>query len=182
MWKNRGEDVYSRLMKYTPYEDPNWERKVAINFGYAVAGWISLWISNTAFLQNISIHLSNYDDPFEELEKWLEAICSGQSTGQFCIDEEGTVVTLRFIRLGPDLLDFQVVDGYGEHDRERDILIRCRVSAKQLVQEFIFKLDLFIHHYYDWDEWLIEEFDFKKFDSYLNPDDEHLSPSAPSTE
>ena len=179
MWKNRGEDVYS--IKHTPYENPMWEGKVAICFGHADAGWILLWISSTAFLQNISIHLSDYDDPFGKIEMWLEAICLGQSTGQFWIDEEGIVVTLRFIRLGPDLLDFQVVDGYGDHDGDQDILLRCRVSAKQLVREFIFKLDMFIHHYYDWDDWLIEEFDFKKFDSFLNSGDDHLPPSATST-
>ena len=174
MEKDRGEEVYTKVIEYCPYEDPRWQGKITTCFSYQSSGWALLWISTTAAFQNISIHLSYAFDPYGDLVRWLEAICSDQPTNQFSINEEGTFITLRFTRLGPDLLDFQVHEGDGDIEYEdQDILLRCRVSAKQLVQEFVSKLDLFLRNYSDRKEWIlgfgINISDLARFNSYLNP-------------
>ncbi|MCE5259883.1 MAG: hypothetical protein LLG44_12640 [Chloroflexi bacterium] len=155
---------YKRLSACSDYSDSAWDGKVTVSFSYAQYGWIQLWICTSAYLQSVTIHLSDVEDPFLDLQKWLESIAEGRYPCSLDIDEEGCVKTLTVEEVGVDKLDFTItseednaLDFFRESDdaavEEPFIVLRCRVSAKQLVREFVRKLNSFITDYLCLDGW-----------------------------
>lgn len=141
---------YASFITQKPYDDPWWDGKVTVCFSHATVGWVHLWISGTPYLQHITIFASDVFDPFIELVKWLEAIADNRLPAEFDIDEEGIGKKLSAFPVDDERVDFLVQDAYSDTN---EIFLRLRVPKRQLVTEFVSKLDLFLQAYYEAEQW-----------------------------
>ena len=102
------------------------------------------------------------------LNGWKQ-FSEGQLPAAFKIDEEGDVKTLRAIPAQNGYLDFQIVDE--ELEDEPNILFRVRVLPRQLISEFVFKLELLLEKYYRAEDYPnisnLTELDLSKLRRYL---------------
>lgn len=167
---NRPKNRYEIFVERIPYEDVNWDGAINICFSQAHVGWILLWVTTTAYLQSLTIYCSDVFPPFADMVKWLEAISEGQLPAAFNIDEEGDVKTLRAIPAKNGYLDFQIVDE--ELEDEPNILLRARVLPRQLISEFVFKLELLLEKDYQAEDYPyapnLNELDLSKLRLFLN--------------
>ncbi len=161
---------YSTFVLQHPYESPEWEGSVTVCFGHPRNGWIMLWIAGTPYLQSLTIHTSDVFDPYTDLIHWLEAIAQDQLPAQVIIDEEGQEKTLVVVPAGNEQVDFQILNDYIE-EKDKEILLRLRVSKRQLIAEFIHKFELFQRDYYQRSEWPngvdIKELDLSILNKFL---------------
>ncbi|MEW5871291.1 MAG: hypothetical protein AB1894_18610 [Chloroflexota bacterium] len=161
---------YADFVQYTPYESEAWQGEINVCFSQSTAGWILLWIASTAYLQHITLYTSEVMPPYPDLLRWLEAITEKRLPADCAIFEEGPVKTLRARSAEDGLLDFQILDNYWEIE-DAEIIFRCRVSPRQLVAEFVAKLELLLEKYYIPEEWPhggdLRGLDLSKLKSYL---------------
>src|SRR5574338_776661 len=65
---------YESILKISPFEKANWNGQITVCFSHVQAGWVLLWIATTAYVQHLTIHLSDAFKPFPDLFHWLEEI------------------------------------------------------------------------------------------------------------
>jgi len=169
---------YNRYLAFVetyPYEQPGWEGAITVCFSHAKQGWVMLWVSTTAYYQNLTISTSHAFDPYPALLKWLESIIHDKFPAELEIDEEGEIITLIVTAVENDLLDFKILDSYSDAP-EAVIVFRCKIRKHQLIGEFVRKFELFLEEYYQQEEWFassdLRALDLSTLKNYLSENKE----------
>ncbi len=97
--------------------------------------------------KTVPIHLSYVFDPFPDLMKWLEDICTDCLPAELTIDEEGCGKKLIAYRLPKDAKDsvlLKVYEWAGISD-DGNLLVKSEISKYVLVKSVLNRLQSFSH-------------------------------------
>jgi len=138
-----------------------WDGKLSAHFGYPSSGWVLLSLLTTAYNGSLTIHLSDFYDPFWNLVDWLKAIADDDLPASFKIDEEGCykdLIVRRYHGRFPTNADveFRVNGDYWDeesNERKEGCFFLTRARRAQLLHEFIRRLDQWLREDYDADGW-----------------------------
>lgn len=144
------------FLKDFPPETHSWAGKVAFGLSYPHAGWITVAVHSTAYIQTVYMDCSHVFDPFPEFIHWLEAIASGNLPCEFSIDEEGYGKTLRAKPVDEDDFLLTITPMFWDQDggeTEEPLFLYTVASKRQFIAEFLRRWDDFVANQWDAKEW-----------------------------
>jgi hypothetical protein len=131
-----------------PTNQPPFEEKVRLNFGYPSSGWIQLTVMSTGYLHGIVITFSNIIDDFSHFIKWLGSIVDGNLPNEFLVDEGGSGIVLRATPFDEVEFLFDILERMRLNENEEPVLkLHGRVNKKEFLTEFLI----------GWDDFLIDK-------------------------
>jgi hypothetical protein len=139
-----------------PPSEHSWAGKVTFSLSYPHAGWITLGINCTAFIQSVFVDCSDAFDPFPNFIEWLENLSDNNLPCEFSIDEEGRGKTFRAVPINDDEFLFTMTPMYWkprDNETEEPLFLYAVASRKQVVSEFLKRWDDFIADQWDANEW-----------------------------
>lgn len=143
------------LRDYPP-ENHSWAGKIAFGLSYPHAGWITLAIHSTAYLQTVSMDCSHVFDPFPHFIRWMENIANGNLPCEFSIDEEGHGKTFRAKPVNEEEFLFTITPMFWrprDGETEEPLYLYTVAPRKQVIAEFLRRWDDFIANQWDAKEW-----------------------------
>jgi len=153
--KRTGLRTNAFLDLYPPGEQ-SWSGKVSFSLSYPHAGWITLTVSSTAYIQTVHIDCSHVFDPFPNFLEWLGKIATGNLPCECSIDEEGHGKTFRAKAVNDEDLLLTITPIYWrprEGEEEEPLYLYTVASRKQVVADFLRCWDDFITNHWDQNEW-----------------------------
>ena len=144
------------FLKMYPPNEHSWAGKVTFSLSYPHAGWITLGINCTAFIQSVFVDCSDAFDPFPNFIEWLENLSSNNLPCEFSIDEEGHGKLFRAASINDDEFLFTMTPLYWkprDDQTEEPLFLYGVASRKQIVSEFLKRWDDFIADQWDANEW-----------------------------